>query len=62
MDNGELADRLNDAWAVLRTVSPTDAAQACLRQNYKPHGPLDGSLSDDVLEAARRLRAAPEGI
>lgn len=62
MTNGELADRLNDAWAVLRGVSTAKAEDSLMRQGIQPHGPLDGSLLDDVLEGARRLRAAPEGV
>lgn len=59
MANTELADRLNDAFWVLRTVSPDAMAEACARQNYEPSGPLDGSLLDDMLEAASLLREVP---
>lgn len=56
-----LADRLNDAWAVLRCVPANEGAAALRRQGIEYDeerfiGTRDG-LADDLLEAARVLRS-----
>lgn len=62
-DYERLADRLNDAWAVLRCVPARDG-EAALRTHgieydeTRGTGTRDG-LDDDVLEAARILRGIP---
>lgn len=49
-----IAERLNDAWAVLRSVRPLDARDA-LERHERTHTTSDG-LADDMLSIARGLR------
>lgn len=64
-DFERMADRLNDAWAVLRTVSITDG-QAAIERHGIEHdeersvGYFDGALADDLLEIAAYLRKRGE--
>lgn len=63
-ENERLAERLNDAWAVVRCVSYTDGNAAMLRhgrpihveEDHPARGIMDG-LADDLLEAAALIRA-----
>jgi hypothetical protein len=59
-----LAERLNDAWAVVRCVSHREGNEAMIRHDRPIHveedqptrGIMDG-LADDLLEAAALIRA-----
>lgn len=56
-----LADRLNDAWCVLRCVSIIEGEHALRRHGVEPDeergtGTFDGRLLDEVMEAAAALR------
>lgn len=50
-----MAERLSDAWAVLRSVSLSDADAAMMREGRR--GRFSGGLPDDVLAIAGFLRA-----
>jgi hypothetical protein len=53
--NAYLADRLNVAWEVLRMIAETS-----LPPELRAEVQCCGVLCDEVLEAARRLRAQPD--